>query len=65
MLDGENRLAGCFRRFLKNENGATMVEYGLITALISVGIIAGMRSIGTQIDGVFQIIIDTFAAYVS
>ena len=64
MLDGEKRLTGCIRRFFKNENGATMVEYGLITALISVGIIAGMRSIGSQIDGVFQIIIDTLATYV-
>ena len=30
-----------FARFLKNESGATAIEYGLIAALISVGIIGG------------------------
>jgi pilus assembly protein Flp/PilA len=30
-----------FARFLKNESGATAIEYGLIAALISVAIIGG------------------------
>lgn len=30
-----------FARFLKEENGATAIEYGLIAALISVAIIGG------------------------
>ena len=33
-----------FTRFLKDESGATAIEYGLIAALISVGIIAGATS---------------------
>ena len=35
-------------RFLKDESGATAIEYGLIAALIAVAIIAGAKSLGTQ-----------------
>ena len=43
-----------FKRFAKNESGATAIEYGLIAALISVGIIAGASTIGTQIGATFN-----------
>jgi len=43
-----------FARFLKDESGATAIEYGLIAALISVGIIAGAGSLGTNINSVFN-----------
>ncbi|MEM7464728.1 MAG: Flp family type IVb pilin, partial [Pseudomonadota bacterium] len=33
-------------RFLKNESGATAIEYGLIAALISVAIIGGATAVG-------------------
>jgi pilus assembly protein Flp/PilA len=33
-------------RFLKDESGATAIEYGLIAALISVAVIGTYRSIG-------------------
>ena len=36
-----------FTRFLKNESGATAIEYGLIAAGISVAIIAAVNGIGT------------------
>jgi pilus assembly protein Flp/PilA len=42
-----------FTLFLKDESGATAIEYGLIAALISVGIIAGASSLGTNINAVF------------
>ena len=35
--------------FLKNENGATAIEYGLIAAGISVAIIAIVNTLGTQL----------------
>lgn len=54
---------GIVRRLCFSEDGATMVEYGLITALISVSIIAAMRSIGTQMDVMFQAITDALATY--
>ena len=36
--------------FLKNEQGATAIEYGLIAAGISVAIIVIVNTIGTQLN---------------
>lgn len=43
-----------FRRFKKDESGATAIEYGLIAGLIAVAIIATLQAIGPLLDGVFQ-----------
>lgn len=40
-------------RFLKNESGATAIEYGLIAALISVAIIGGATAVGTGVNNTF------------
>jgi len=45
-------------RFLRDESGATAIEYGLIAAGISVVIIASVNLIGTNLDAKF----DTIAA---
>ena len=37
--------------FLKNESGATAIEYGLIAALIAVVIITGVTAVGTNLSG--------------
>ena len=37
-------------RFLKDESGATAIEYGLIAALIAVVIITGLTSVGTNLN---------------
>jgi pilus assembly protein Flp/PilA len=42
-----------FARFLKDESGATAIEYGLIAALISVAIITGASSVGTKLGTFF------------
>jgi pilus assembly protein Flp/PilA len=39
--------------FLKNENGATAIEYGLIAAGISIAIIATVNALGTQLSSTF------------
>jgi len=41
-------------RFIKDESGATAIEYGLIAALISVALIAGAKAIGTGLDSKFK-----------
>jgi pilus assembly protein Flp/PilA len=46
------------KRFLKDESGATAIEYGLIAALIAVVIIGTVGALGTRIDGAFQQIRD-------
>lgn len=43
-----------FARFLKDESGATAIEYGLIAALISVALIAGATALGNQIGTTFN-----------
>ncbi|KJF68895.1 Flp family type IVb pilin [Rhizobium nepotum] len=42
-----------FTRFLKDESGATAIEYGLIAALISVAIVGGATTVGSQIKLLF------------
>lgn len=41
-------------RFLSDESGATAIEYGLIAALISVGIIAAATTLGTGLGNLFN-----------
>ena len=41
-------------RFLKDESGATAIEYGLIAALISVAAIVAMRTVGTELSNTFS-----------
>ncbi len=41
-------------RFLKDESGATAIEYGLIAALISVALITGAGALGTKLNNLFQ-----------
>ncbi|HEY4030126.1 MAG TPA: Flp family type IVb pilin [Caulobacteraceae bacterium] len=41
------------KRFVKNESGATAVEYGLIAALIGVVIIAGAGALGSALNSKF------------
>ena len=42
-----------FARFAQDESGATAIEYGLIAALISVGIIAAVSVLGGTLNDVF------------
>jgi pilus assembly protein Flp/PilA len=41
-------------RFLRDESGATAIEYGLIAALISVAIAGVLPGLGTKLSGTFS-----------
>ena len=43
-----------FARFLKDESGATAIEYGLIAALIAVAIIGGVTALGKNAGATFN-----------
>ena len=43
-------------RFLRDESGATAIEYGLIAALISITIIAAANAIGTNVKTKFDLV---------
>ncbi len=45
-----------FARFVNDESGATAIEYGLIAALIGVGIIVAATSLGTMLSTTFNTI---------
>jgi pilus assembly protein Flp/PilA len=47
------------KQFIRDEEGVTAIEYGLIAALIAVVIIAAVTNIGTSLSDVFQGIADT------
>lgn len=42
------------RRFLKDESGATAIEYALIAAGISVAIIAVVNGVGSKVSDTFS-----------
>ena len=42
-----------FARFMKDDSGATAIEYGLIAAGISVAIIAVVNGLGTKLNTTF------------
>lgn len=41
-------------KLLRDESGQGMVEYGLILALIAVGLVLGLTTLRTQIDAIFN-----------
>ncbi|HET7084259.1 MAG TPA: Flp family type IVb pilin [Rhizomicrobium sp.] len=41
-------------RFVRDESGATAIEYGLIAALIAVVIITGVTAVGTHLSTTFN-----------
>lgn len=55
-------MTNLFTRFLKDESGATAIEYGLIAALISVAIIGAATTLGTNISSTFTTVSDKMAA---
>ena len=46
-------MAKCLLCFLRNDSGATAIEYGLIAAGISVAIIAVVQGLGSNLNTVF------------
>ena len=46
---------------MKDESGATMIEYGLVAALVSVAAIIALQILGAQL----QIIFNTVSSYLS
>jgi pilus assembly protein Flp/PilA len=43
-----------FTRFVKDESGATAIEYGLIAAIVAVGIIIGLQNLRDGLNTMFN-----------
>jgi pilus assembly protein Flp/PilA len=46
-----------FAQFVRDECGATAIEYGLIAALISVAIVAALTAVGGQLNTLFNTVV--------
>jgi pilus assembly protein Flp/PilA len=49
-------MKSAIQQFLRDEEGAAAIEYGLLAGLISVMIIAGATAIGTHLQTIFNAI---------
>lgn len=47
-------MTNLFSRFVRDESGATAIEYGLIAALIAVVIIGALQAVGTKLTSTFS-----------
>ncbi|RWM98180.1 MAG: Flp family type IVb pilin [Mesorhizobium sp.] len=52
-------MSNLIARFVKDESGATAIEYGLIAALIALAIMVGAGSLGSALNAKFDDIADT------
>ena len=50
---GEEDSMRLFRRFWKNEGGATAIEYAFICGIVSIGLVATFTRIGIQVNNKF------------
>ena len=51
---GDSKMHKLVLRFLKDNSGATAIEYGLIAAGIAVAIIVAVQATGTAVKGTFN-----------
>jgi pilus assembly protein Flp/PilA len=54
MVECWERSMQILKKFLRDESGATAIEYGLIAALISVVIIVAVQTVGTNLQTTFN-----------
>jgi pilus assembly protein Flp/PilA len=53
-ISGDSPMLSFLRRILKNDRGATAIEYTLIASLIAVAAIAAMTTVGTKVNAVLS-----------
>ncbi len=56
-----NKLTQGIKRFLREDDGVTMVEYGLIAALIAIVCIVAIAAVGTNLNLTFESVRDCLA----
>lgn len=47
-------MTNLFARFVKEEDGATAIEYGLIAAILAIGIIAAVQGVKDDLNDTFN-----------
>jgi pilus assembly protein Flp/PilA len=54
MLREDKQMFAGLKKIIKDESGATAIEYGLIAALIAVAAITAWTAVGTSLSGTFN-----------
>ena len=49
-------------RFIRNDSGATAIEYGLIASLVSVAVISAATTLGKNVSSTFKVVSNTMTA---
>ena len=55
-----NNLCHKMAVFAKDQSGTTAIEYGLIVAIVFVGIVTAVQALGTSVSGLFVIVANAF-----
>jgi pilus assembly protein Flp/PilA len=50
-MQAQSSIFARLRRFARDERGATAIEYGLIAALVAIGMLAGLKALGSGNSG--------------
>ena len=53
------------RQFVRDESGATAIEYGLIAALVSVAAIGALSALGDSLQAIFSFVSTTLDSAVT
>jgi pilus assembly protein Flp/PilA len=51
---GVLNMLNAVKGFVRDEDGATMIEYALLAALVAVAAIAGLKTLATSLQGTFS-----------
>ncbi len=58
-------LTSKIKTFMKDDSGATAIEYGLIAALVSVAAILALQAMGTSLEAIFTSVSETLNSAVT
>lgn len=62
---GIGKMINVIRKLIKDESGATAIEYGLIAALVSVAAIGALTAMGDSLNTMFMSVSDALSGAVA
>jgi pilus assembly protein Flp/PilA len=62
LLQKENKMRNVIQRFRREEEGAALVEYGMLVGLIAVICVVAVTTLGTEVSTAFSVIAAALSA---
>jgi pilus assembly protein Flp/PilA len=53
-------MSNLVKRFIADQSGATAIEYGMIAALMTLAIVAGITAVGTKLTALFNKVVNDY-----